>query len=81
MTVDTANGNAVVASGTGQSFTLPFPATVTASPTVVCTFTNTALTPGGVYAATLKSKRQVFQIDPEATAGTGPVIGRLVSLQ
>jgi len=42
---------------------------------------NTALTPGGVYAATLKSKRQVFQIDPEATAGTGPVIGRLVSLQ
>ena len=44
--VDTANGNAVVASGTGQSFTLPFPATVTASPAVVCTFTNTALTPG-----------------------------------
>ena len=42
---------------------------------------NTALTPGGVYAATLKSKRQVFQIDPEATAGKGPVIGRLVSLQ
>jgi len=42
---------------------------------------NTALTPGGVYAATLKSKRQVFQIDPEATAGTGPVIGRLVSLR
>lgn len=44
--VDTANGSKVVASGTGQSFTLPFPATVGASPTVVCTFTNTALQPG-----------------------------------
>jgi uncharacterized repeat protein (TIGR01451 family) len=44
--VDTANGNAVVASGTAQSFTLPFPVTVAASPAVVCTFTNTALTPG-----------------------------------
>jgi uncharacterized repeat protein (TIGR01451 family) len=44
--VDTANGNAVVASGTGQSFTLPFPATVAASPMVVCTLTNTRATPG-----------------------------------
>ncbi len=41
--VDTANGNAIAASGTGQSFTLPFPVTAAASPTVVCTFTNTAL--------------------------------------
>ena len=39
--VDTANGDAVVASGTGQSFTLQFPVTVTSSPDVVCTFTNT----------------------------------------
>ena len=44
--VDTANGNAVVASGSTQSFALPFPATVAASPMVVCTFTNTAVTPG-----------------------------------
>jgi uncharacterized repeat protein (TIGR01451 family) len=44
--VDTANGNAVVASGTGQSFTVPFPATVTVSPMVVCTFTNTPARPG-----------------------------------
>ena len=41
--VDTANGNAVAASGTGRSFTLTFPVTAAASPTVVCTFTNTAL--------------------------------------
>jgi uncharacterized repeat protein (TIGR01451 family) len=41
--VDTANGNAIAASGTGQSFTMTFPVTVAASPTVVCTFTNTAL--------------------------------------
>jgi uncharacterized repeat protein (TIGR01451 family) len=39
--VDTANGNAAVASGTGQSFTLPFPATAVIAQNVVCTFTNT----------------------------------------
>jgi uncharacterized repeat protein (TIGR01451 family) len=42
--VDTANGNAPVASGTGQSFTLPFPATTGISPNVVCTFTNRPVT-------------------------------------
>ena len=44
--VDTANGNAPVASGTGQSFTLKFPDTTSISPNVVCTFTNTPLAPG-----------------------------------
>jgi uncharacterized repeat protein (TIGR01451 family) len=57
--VDTANGNAPVASGTGASITLPFPgttvvssiilpfrATTTVSPNVVCTFTNAPLKPG-----------------------------------
>jgi uncharacterized repeat protein (TIGR01451 family) len=39
--VNTANGNAVVASGTGTSFTLTFPAASTPSAAVVCTFTNT----------------------------------------
>ncbi|MFD4893021.1 beta strand repeat-containing protein [Kitasatospora sp. NPDC058397] len=42
--VDTANGNAPVASGTGATtFNLPFPPTVEGknSPLVVCTFTNT----------------------------------------
>ncbi len=44
--VDTANGNAPVASGTGASITLPFPATIAVSPNVVCTFTNAPLKPG-----------------------------------
>ena len=57
--VDTANGNAPVASGAGASITLPFPgttvvssttlpsgATAGVSPNVVCTFTNAPLRPG-----------------------------------
>jgi uncharacterized repeat protein (TIGR01451 family) len=46
--IDTANGNSVVASGTGPSITLPFPPTTSTSPTVACTFTNVPLaaTPG-----------------------------------
>jgi uncharacterized repeat protein (TIGR01451 family) len=46
--IDTANGNSVVASGTGPSITLPFPATTSTSPAVACTFTNVPLaaTPG-----------------------------------
>jgi uncharacterized repeat protein (TIGR01451 family) len=43
--VDTANGDAPVASGTGTSITLPFPAADAASPNVVCTFTNAPLKP------------------------------------
>ncbi|MFJ8039025.1 beta strand repeat-containing protein [Kitasatospora sp. NPDC096147] len=41
--VDTANGNAPVASGSGSTFTLPFPPTVDGfnSPAVLCTLTNT----------------------------------------
>ena len=42
---------------------------------------NTALKPGGVYAATLKSKRIVFQVAADADSGAGPIVGRLVSLQ
>jgi hypothetical protein len=42
---------------------------------------NTVLKPGGVYAATLKSKRIVFQIASDAESGAGPIVGRLVSLQ
>ncbi|WP_158277224.1 Ig-like domain-containing protein [Serinibacter arcticus] len=37
--VDTANGNAVVASGNGTSFTWPFPATASGQQ-IVCSFTN-----------------------------------------
>ena len=44
--IDTANGNVHVASGTGASITLPFPATTVVSPNVVCTFTNAPLKPG-----------------------------------
>ena len=43
--------------------------------------TNTALKPGGTYAATLKSKRIIFQVDASAEGGAGPIVGRLVSLQ
>ena len=42
---------------------------------------NTALKPGGVYAATLKSKRIIFQVAADADSGAGPIVGRLVSLQ
>ncbi|WP_179388136.1 DUF7507 domain-containing protein [Psychromicrobium silvestre] len=43
--VDTANGNALIASGTGQSFTLQFPATTRGkgTPNIACRFTNTPL--------------------------------------
>jgi hypothetical protein len=40
-----------------------------------------ALKAGGAYAMTLKSKHVAFVIDPNATPGAGPVIGRLVTLQ
>jgi hypothetical protein len=43
--------------------------------------TNTALSPGGTYAASLGSQRVVFQVDPAATPGRTPIIGRLVKLQ
>jgi hypothetical protein len=43
--------------------------------------TNTALKPGGTYAATLKSKRIIFQVAADANSGSSPIVGRLVSLQ
>ncbi len=40
-----------------------------------------ALKPGGAYSMTLNSKSAAFVVDGAATPGTGPVIGRLVTLQ
>jgi hypothetical protein len=42
---------------------------------------NIALKPGGAYSVTLNSKFAAFVVDPNATPGAGPVIGRLVTLQ
>lgn len=42
---------------------------------------NVSLTPGGAYSITVKSKFAAFVVDPNATSGAGPVIGRLVTLQ
>jgi hypothetical protein len=42
---------------------------------------NIALHPGGAYLLTVKSKFTAFVVDPNATPGAGPVIGRLVTLQ
>jgi hypothetical protein len=43
--------------------------------------TDTTLTPGGVYAASLGSRRIVFSVDREAESGSTPIIGRLVRLE
>jgi hypothetical protein len=43
--------------------------------------TGTALKPGGIYAASLGSRRVVFQVDPRAEPGRIPVIGRLVRME
>jgi hypothetical protein len=40
-----------------------------------------ALKPGGTYSMTLNSKTAVFVVDQTATPGSGPVIGRLVTLR
>jgi hypothetical protein len=40
-----------------------------------------ALKPGGAYSVTLNSRSATFVVDRTATAGKGPVIGRLVTLQ
>ena len=42
---------------------------------------NIALKPGGAYSMQVNSKRTAFMVDSDATPGTGPVIGRLVTLQ
>jgi hypothetical protein len=43
--------------------------------------TKIALKPGGAYSLTLNSKYTVFVVDPNASPGASPVIGRLVMLQ
>jgi hypothetical protein len=43
--------------------------------------TRIALKPGGAYSLTLNSKFKTFVVDPDASPGAGPVIGRLVMLQ
>jgi len=45
------------------------------------TRSNIALQPGGAYSIRLNSKFAAFVVDPNATPGAGPVIGRLVTLQ
>ena len=45
------------------------------------TRSHIALQPGGAYSITVKSKSAAFVVDPNATPGAGPVIGRLVTLQ
>ena len=42
---------------------------------------GTALRPGGIYAATLGSRRAVFLVDRSAEPGAAPIIGRLVRLE
>jgi hypothetical protein len=42
--------------------------------------TQTALKPGGIYAASLGSQRTVFLVDRSAEPGRSPIIGRLVRL-
>ncbi|HLZ05974.1 MAG TPA: hypothetical protein VKR55_27975 [Bradyrhizobium sp.] len=42
---------------------------------------NIVLKPGGSYAMTLNAKHTAIVVDGSATPGSGPVIGRLVTLQ
>jgi hypothetical protein len=42
---------------------------------------GTALQPGGIYAASQGSRKAVFQVDPRAGPGAGPIIGRLVRIE
>ena len=39
------------------------------------------LSPGGIYRAKAGAQQMVFQIDPSATSGQAPLIGRLIRLQ
>jgi hypothetical protein len=43
--------------------------------------TSTTLRPGGIYAASLGSRRAIFLVDRRAEPGATPIIGRLVRLQ
>jgi hypothetical protein len=40
-----------------------------------------SLTAGGVYRARMGNQQLIFQIDPAATAGAGPIAGRLLRFQ
>ena len=40
-----------------------------------------ALAPGGLYAATFKSSKVVFQVDPQAKPGATPIVGRLLRME
>lgn len=43
--------------------------------------TSQPLTPGGTYAAAFGTARIVFRVDPQAKAGPGPVLGRLIRME
>lgn len=43
--------------------------------------TGTALKPGGIYAASLGSRKAIFLVDPQAGPGASPIIGRLVRIE
>ena len=40
-----------------------------------------ALAPGGLYAATFKSSKVIFQVDPQAKPGATPIVGRLLRME
>ena len=42
---------------------------------------NVALVPGGLYAATFKSREIVFRVDAQAKPGATPMVGRLLRIQ
>jgi hypothetical protein len=42
---------------------------------------NVALVPGGLYAATFKSREVVFRVDAQAKPGATPIVGRLLRIQ
>ena len=42
---------------------------------------NVALAPGGLYAASFKSSRIVFRVDPQAQPGATPIVGRLLRME
>ncbi len=43
--------------------------------------TNTTLTPGATYMATLGAAHVVFRIDPQAKPGATPIVGRLLRVE
>ncbi len=42
--------------------------------------TSHPLTPGGTYVASFGTSRIVFRVDPQAKAGPGPAVGRLIRM-